>query len=114
MTNPRADASRDAAAERYFVFRLLPPRPTFAQDMTEEERALMQQHVAYWSGHLRDGRVVVFGPVADPAGAWGLAVVRASSDAAAADLQREDPVMRAARGFRYETLPMATAVVRPS
>jgi hypothetical protein len=116
MTNPRANAEAGGSIgargpERFFMCRLISPRPTFAQDMTQEERALMQEHVSYWSEQLRAGRVIVFGPVADPAGAWGLAVVRAPSEAAVAELQRGDPVIRAGRGFRYETLPMMTAVV---
>jgi uncharacterized protein len=34
---------------RYFFCKLTPPRPTFAADMTDAERQLMRQHVAYWS-----------------------------------------------------------------
>ena len=34
---------------KYFFCKLTPPRPTFAIDMTDAERQLMHQHVAYWS-----------------------------------------------------------------
>ena len=34
---------------KYFFCKLTPPRPTFAADMTDAERQLMHQHVAYWS-----------------------------------------------------------------
>jgi hypothetical protein len=33
-------------AEQYFYIRLIPLRPTFASDMSVDERALIQQHVA--------------------------------------------------------------------
>ena len=33
----------------YFFSKLIPPRTSFAFDMNETERALMQQHGAYWS-----------------------------------------------------------------
>lgn len=58
-----------------FVFRLIPPRPTFQSDMTDVERAAMARHGAYWRERLGEGKVVAFGPVADPAGAYGLGVV---------------------------------------
>ena len=31
-----------------FVFRLKAPRPTFALDMSDEEREIMGRHAAYW------------------------------------------------------------------
>ncbi|MDQ6702087.1 MAG: SRPBCC domain-containing protein [Pseudomonadota bacterium] len=58
-------------ASRVFLCRLLPPRPTFAQDMTAEEAAVMREHAAYWGKHLHKGTAIVFGQVADPKGAWG-------------------------------------------
>ncbi|MET0663539.1 MAG: hypothetical protein ABWZ42_10450 [Ilumatobacteraceae bacterium] len=39
-----------------FVFRLIPPRPTFALDMTDVEREIMGQHAAY-CGPARDPAV---------------------------------------------------------
>jgi hypothetical protein len=59
-------------APKFFVCRLLAPRPTFMQDITAEERALMGAHSVYWREAMARGMVVVFGPVADPAGPWGL------------------------------------------
>lgn len=96
---------------RYFVSRLIGPRPTFPQDITDEERAVMADHVQYWSKQMADGRVVVFGPVLDPKGAWGLGVVRARDLAEVEAMLAADPVIVAQRGFSYETLPMMTAVV---
>jgi hypothetical protein len=97
---------------RYFLLRLLPPRPTFMQDMNAEEMAMMGEHVVYWTGHLQAGTAVVFGPVADPKGGWGVAIVRAADEAAVAALTAGDPAIRSGRGLRYEVLPMPRAVVR--
>ena len=60
---------------KYFLCKLIPPRPTFAQDMTEAEAKLMQQHAAYWKDLMDRGLVVIFGPVADPKGVYGVAIL---------------------------------------
>ena len=54
--------------DTFYFCRLIPPRPTFAMDMNDEERALMQQHAAYWWKKMDEGKVIAFGPVADPQG----------------------------------------------
>ena len=63
-----------------FVFRLAAPRPTFALDMTDEEREVMGRHAAYWQPLVEAGRMVVFGPVLDSTGSWGLGVVEADDE----------------------------------
>ena len=95
----------------YFFCRLLAPRPTFPLDMNEEERALMEVHTEYWREHMRVGRVVIFGPVADPQGPWGLGIVRAARLPEVESFAAQDPVIAADRGFRYEILPMLQAVL---
>ncbi len=99
-------------AARFFLIRLIPPRTTFAEDMTDDERAIMEEHVAYWTAHLQTGRAIVFGPVSDPKGSWGVAIVRAADETEVRALESRDPVMSSGRGFRYEILPMPQAVVR--
>ncbi|SDR95441.1 hypothetical protein SAMN05216490_0267 [Mucilaginibacter mallensis] len=54
--------------KRYFAVKLIPSRPSFAQDLTDDERAVMQQHSAYWRSMMAEEKVLVFGPVLDPAG----------------------------------------------
>jgi uncharacterized protein YndB with AHSA1/START domain len=97
-----------------FLCRLVAPRPSFAPpphgDMNAEERALMGEHMAYWMQHLNAGNVIVFGPVGDPEGPWGLGIVRAKDLAALQAFQEGDPVIRSGRGFRFVTLPMIKAV----
>ena len=40
---------------KYFFMKLNPPRPTFTQDMSPEERGIMQRHVAYWTDKMEKG-----------------------------------------------------------
>lgn len=63
-----------------FVFRLKAPRPTFALDMTDQEREIMGRHAAHWQPYIDSGQMVVFGPVLDDTGSWGLGVVEAEDD----------------------------------
>jgi uncharacterized protein YndB with AHSA1/START domain len=95
----------------FFLCKLIGPRPTFPFDMTPDEQALMGNHAAYWASHLADGTVVVFGPVMDPGGPWGLGIVRAQDEAALRAYLAKDPVITAERGFRYETMLMMSALV---
>jgi uncharacterized protein YciI len=80
-------------SEKLFLFRLLPPRADFAQTMTTDEQNAMTRHAAYWHELMAAGRVVVYGPVADPEGVWGLGVVRAGSQAEVVELAEKDPVI---------------------
>ena len=86
----------------FFALKLIPPRPTFAQDMTDEERSIMQQHVAFWMDLMKQGKVVVFGPVLDPASVYGLGVVEMDNDEVK-QVTMDDP---AAKINRYEYYPM--------
>ena len=96
-----------------FAFKLISPRPTFAHDMTDAERKVMIEHVAYWTGLMEKGIAVVFGPVLDPKGVWGLAVVETSSEAEARAIVPNDPVFKARLGT-IEVHPMSPrSIVRP-
>jgi uncharacterized protein YciI len=95
-----------------FFCRLNPPRGAFASDMSEEEKALMQTHAAWWSNLTTQGEAVLFGPVFDPKAPWGLGIIEAEDEEKARALTEEDPVIKAARGFTYEVLPMQIGAVR--
>jgi hypothetical protein len=98
----------------HFLCKLTPPRPTFLADMTPEEAQLMRRHREYWMPRVENGAVIAMGPVADPAGAYGVAIVEAPSLAALEAMQASDPAIAADRGFAYENLLMPTIAVRPS
>ena len=95
-----------------FFCRLSPPRATFAQDMTEAEAGLMQEHVAYWNEALARREVVAFGLVAAPAGAYGIGIVDFPSEADARAFTDADPTIRSGQGFAFEVHPMPFGVVR--
>ena len=87
----------------HYFLKLNPCRPTFAMDMTEDERAVMNEHVIYWRGKMAEGRVVVFGPVMDPSGPYGMGVVSADDEIALRAFIDHDP---ASKLNRYEYFPM--------
>lgn len=60
----------------YFFVKMIPPRVTFFEDETQEERKLMQDHVLYWAPYIKDGVVLVFGPIDDAKGPYGSAIIR--------------------------------------
>jgi uncharacterized protein len=90
-------------AIRHYFLKLDPPRRSFMMDMTEDERKIMQQHVAYWVPFVEDGTVIVLGPVMDPAGGYGIAIVGVESEDRLMELIKNDP----ANGLNhYEWYPM--------
>ena len=96
----------------YFLCRLNAPRPNFAFEMSEAERALMGTHAAYWHDLTTKGTAVLFGPVFDPKGPWGLGILEASDEAAARAITDDDPVMRSGGGFTYDITPVQIAAIR--
>ena len=76
-----------------FVFRLQAPRPTFALDMSDEEREIMARHAAHWRPWVESGQKVIFGPVLDSSGSWGLGVVEADDEEKLRAFAAEDPVV---------------------
>jgi uncharacterized protein YndB with AHSA1/START domain len=93
-----------APAASHFFVKLHPPRPDFARTLSPAERAAMDAHSAYWKARLAAGGVVAFGPVNDPAGAWGLGLLAAKDAAEAQAFVEGDPAR--AVGLRPELLPV--------
>lgn len=94
----------------YVFVRTDNPRPTFHLDMSPAERETMMAHVAYWTERAHEGISIVFGPVADPAGVYGIGVYRVDDEAHMRRLLDGDP----ANGLlNYEVTPMPNAVVGP-
>jgi uncharacterized protein len=77
--------------KKYFVLKLNPRRPDFAQTMTDEERGIMQQHVNYWKEYMEQGIMLVFGPVLDPKGIYGLGIISVDSEDQVPELINNDP-----------------------
>jgi len=96
----------------YFLCRLIPPRPSFAKDMTAPEAKAMHEHVAYWTDLLGKGKAIAFGPVMDPKGPWGVGIVSVTDQAELRELQADDPAIRAQIGLKYEAYEMPQVVHR--
>jgi uncharacterized protein len=95
-----------------FVFRLVAPRPTFALDMSDEEREIMVSHAAYWQPWIESGQMVIFGPVLDASGSWGLGVVEAEDEDELRAFAAKDPVLTTGTGT-IEMGQMLGGFVRP-
>lgn len=95
------------------MFRLTGMRPSFALDMTDEERAVMGQHAAYWQPYIASGQMVVFGPILDATGSWGLGVVEADNEDEIIAFAAADPVVTTGTG-RVEVGTMLAGFVRPA
>ena len=92
----------------YFFIKTQNPRPTFHLDMTAAERDIMNRHVAYWSDFAARGIAIVFGPVMDPAGVYGIGVYEVQDEAEMRALLERDP----ANGLLlYDVFLMPRAVV---
>jgi uncharacterized protein len=83
-------------------------------DMTPDEALMMRAHREYWTPRVETGAVVAMGPVADPAGGYGVAIIEAGCAAELEAMQGADPVINAGCGFVYENLLMLAIAVRPS
>jgi uncharacterized protein YciI len=95
-----------------FVFRLKSPRPDFALDMTDEEREIMGRHAAHWQPLVDSGDMVVFGPVLDETGSWGLGVVESDDEEELRRLAAEDPAVTSGIA-QIELGKMLAGYVRP-
>lgn len=93
--------------KKYFVVHLLPSRPDFAQTMTDDERATMGEHVAYWTEKMNQGKVVAFGPVLDPKSIYGLGIVAMDDEQELASFLENDP---AGKINKLESFPMMAVV----
>ncbi|GAA4788705.1 hypothetical protein GCM10023200_24090 [Actinomycetospora chlora] len=96
-----------------FVLRLEGPRPTFALDMTDEEREVMARHAAHWQPYLDSGRMVVFGPVLDETGSFGLGVVDGVDEAELRAFAAADPAVTSGTA-RLLIGTMLAGFVRPA
>lgn len=92
-----------SSEKKHFFVKLIPPRATFIMDMTDPEKATMQQHVLYWGQLLEKGKAIAYGPVMDPKGGYGVGIICVNSDDELQQLIANDP----ANGLnKFEYAPM--------
>ena len=72
----------------------------------------MERHAAHWQSFVESGRMVVFGPVLDPSGSWGLGVVEAEDEDELRAFATRDPAVTTGTA-RIEIGTLLTGFVRP-
>jgi uncharacterized protein len=101
----------EAGMTKHFYVRLIPPRATFAADITTDERTHMGEHVAYFGGLFAKGHVLIYGPVLDPEAGFGMAVIEAESAEDVRALMESDPTVRSGMN-KYTVSPMIVGACR--
>ena len=92
-----------------FYAKLTGNRPNFATTMTPEERTVMAAHGVFLKEQLAAGKLVVAGPVMDPAGGFGMGVFEAASLEEVQAITRSDPANAVGR---YDIIPMGPSTFR--
>lgn len=97
--------------KKHFFYKLYPPRPTFHLDQNEEEKAVMQQHMQYWTELTHQRSSIVYGPVFEPKGVFGMAVIEVNSEEEANNIAKNDPAV-SSEVCAYELIPMQVGLMR--
>lgn len=95
-----------------YILRLTSPRPDFALNMSDEEREIMGRHAAHWKPYVESGQMVVFGPVLDSTGSWGLGVIELDDEDELRAFAATDPVVTTGTGH-IEIGTLLAGFVRP-
>jgi uncharacterized protein YciI len=111
VTDQSAAKCKARKMKRHFLIKLIPPRTTFALDMTDAEKRLMQEHLAYWTSLAAKGVALLFGPVLDLAGSYGIGVVRVEKEEDVHVITANDPVAKSGSQFRHEAYVMPQVIV---
>ena len=87
----------------YYLCKLIPPRPNFVVEMTDAEKKIMHEHSVYWRTNMeKTGDIIMYGPVADPQGHWGIGIVQMGSPQEVEDFANNDPAIKSGIGFQFE------------
>ena len=72
----------------------------------------MSRHATYWQPYIDSGQMVVFGPVHDDTGSWGLGVIEAEDEDELRAFAARDPVVTSGTAD-MEIGKMLAGFVRP-
>lgn len=97
--------------KQHFFFKLIPPRATFPGDITPEETTLMGQHSVYCQQQFDAGKLLTYGPVMAPEGAFGMGILEVADEAEARHFGENDPSVLAGMN-RFDIYPMRVAAAR--
>lgn len=92
-----------------FVYFCVPSRPTFPDDATEAELAVVDRHFEYLKELLTRGRLILAGRCQD--GPPGIVIFEAKDANAARELMENDPAVQAGI-FSAEVHPYRVALMR--
>jgi len=98
-------------AKQHYFFKIIPPRSSFAQDMTEQERQLMDEHGSYFQKNFDAGRVLLFGPVMASTGIFGVGILEVENEVEARRFAEADPSVEAELN-KFEIHPMRVSAAR--
>jgi uncharacterized protein YciI len=90
-----------------FIIVYRPPRPTFLDDQTEEESAIISTHFQYLQQLQNEGVLVMAGRCVDAT--FGIAIIYANSDAEAEQILENDPAIKT-KVFTGELHPFRIAL----
>ncbi len=97
--------------KHHYYFKLIPPRATFPHDITDEERELMDKHSDYFKQQFEAGKLLLYGPVMAPEGAFGLGILEVADESEARQFGEQDPSVRAGLN-RFTICRMSVAGAR--
>jgi len=97
--------------KQHYFFKLIPPRGTFPYDITDAERELMSAHSQYFQEQFDAGKVLLYGPVMAPGGAFGVGILEVADEAEAREFGEADPSVRGGLN-RFEVYPMRVTGAR--
>lgn len=103
--------SQNQPAKKHYMIRLIPKRPTFPMDITDSEREIMKRHLEYLKNKMAKGLVIVFGPVMEPKGTWGMGVLEVDSEEQIDEIMKADPSITENLNT-YEYYPMRAVLPR--
>jgi hypothetical protein len=89
--------------KKYYYLKLNPPRATFPQDISPDEAKIMAEHSAYWKVLLEKRICLVYGPVFDPKGFFGIGIIAIDNEEQLSSIINNDP---AGKLGKYEFYPM--------
>jgi len=80
--------------------------------VSDDESEIMGRRAVYWQKYIDSGRMVVFGPVLDDTGSWGLGVIEAEDEDELRAFVAGDPVVTSGTAD-METGKMLAGFFRP-
>lgn len=90
--------------KKFYFLKLNPPRPDFAQSLSSNEKKVMDEHSAYWKDLLQKGICLIYGPVLDTKGVYGIGVVEVENEEQLNALIANDPADKLGKYEFYQML----------